>query len=93
MTPDKILEDMVSSWGIESYKVHGVNKNGLEDWYIEQLVIEAMRKYARIKCLEAIRNTRHKTVDILMKEYQQASVSYIANQIQNIQNEDVLPEL
>jgi len=57
--------------------------------YIEQ----AMREYARIKCLEAIKNVRHKAVDILMEEYQQASVSYIANQIQNIPNQDVMPEL
>ena len=69
-------------------------------WYTEDNKIEItnealailMSQYAHHKCLEAIRNTRHKAVDILMEEYQQASVSYIANQIQNIKNEDVLPK-
>lgn len=57
------------------------------------IIEQVIKEYARIKCLETIRNVRHKAVDILIEEYQQASVNYIANQIQNIPNQDVMPEL
>lgn len=61
--------------------------------YLKEQWLDFMQEYARFKCLEAIKNTRHKAVDILMEEYQQASVDYIANQIFNISNQDVMPEL
>ena len=67
--------------------------------YIEQ----AMREYARIKCLEAIRNTRYRVIEII-EEKTNMNVVYPAGcfvntssgsirQIQDISNQDVMPEL
>lgn len=61
-----------------------------ENKTLEEIMIE----FARIKCLEAIRNTRHKAVD-LMIEFDMEHDVYIElyNSIQNIPNQDVMPEL
>lgn len=59
-----------------------------------------MQKYACFKCLEAIKNTRHKAVDIIEEEAYytdsitlQVNVQDVIRQIQNISNQDVMPEL
>jgi 5S rRNA maturation endonuclease (ribonuclease M5) len=64
--------------------------------YIER----AMTEYARIKCLEAIKNTRHKAEDIIdIESYYsengtlQVNTREVIRQIQNIPNQDVMPEL
>lgn len=61
-----------------------------ENKTLEEIMIE----FARIKCLEAIRNTRHKIVD-LMIEFDMEHDIYIElyYSIQNISNQDVMPEL
>ena len=55
---------------------------------------EEKRLHARIKCLEAIRNTRYKAQDCLMN-YQIGDeiVMELLRDIQNIPNQDVMPEL
>lgn len=60
--------------------------------YIEQ----AMREYARIKCLEAIKNTRHKACEILIEHASGGTPLTLTNldrDIMNISNQDVMPEL
>lgn len=62
--------------------------------YIEQ----AMREYARIKCLEAIKNTRHRACDILIEDCPRNGANNIiidnaTRLIMNIPNQDVIPEL
>lgn len=62
-----------------------------------QIIEEAMKEYARIKCLEAIKNTRHKSVDIILNNadryINEDSFASITRDIQNIPNQDVMPEL
>lgn len=53
--------------------------------YIER----AMQEYARIKCLEVIRNTRYAAIDIVCQD----EVIDEVHAIQNIPNQDVMPEL
>lgn len=59
--------------------------------YIER----AMREYARLKCLEAIENTKDKCMDIVMEwcDYGTPSVKGAVTLIENIPNQDVMPEL
>ena len=57
-----------------------------------------MKEYARIKCLEAIKNTREKAVDIVENIYDPYTPDYnwsnpVIREIQNIPNQDVMPEL
>lgn len=61
-----------------------------ENKTLEEIMIE----FARIKCLEAIRNTRYKAQDCLMN-YQIGDeiVMELLRDIQNIPNQDVMPEL
>ena len=60
---------------------------------------KAMKEYARIKCLEAIKNTRHKSIEILEHQFSHVNWAEDLNfarceiRIQNIPNEDVMPEL
>lgn len=59
-------------------------------------VIDLMQEYARIKCLEAIRNTRHKACEILIKhatEDAPLTLTSVDRDIMNIPNQDVMPEL
>lgn len=61
-------------------------------------VVDLMQEYARIKCLEAIRNVRHKACEIVL-EHQDSQfdvdriLNFIERDIQNIPNQDVIPEL
>lgn len=58
---------------------------------------KAMQEYARIKCLETARNVRHKACDIIIERLGNRNMSVDMNactrDIQNIRNEDVIPEL
>lgn len=62
-----------------------------EEWSDEYF--DEIMEYARIKCLEAIKNTRHKACEIVNEYYDYNTTSFIEGEIQNIKNEDVLPEL
>ena len=67
----------------------------ISDFGVEVLA-EMMKKYAKEKCLEAIRNTRHKCCDILTQEAHQIdpdNLHFLLRDIQNIPNQDVMPEL
>ena len=65
--------------------------------YIEK----AMREYARIKCLEAIRNTRYAAIDIVTHHIDsqfnlpvdENDVHDLIRDIQNIPDQDVMPKL
>lgn len=52
-----------------------------------------MKEYARIKCLEAIRNTKEKTLDIASIYLKDLSYDLFEEKIQNVPNQDVMPEL
>lgn len=62
--------------------------------YPSEYLFPLIQEYVRIKCLEAIKNVKHKTVD-LMIEFDMEHDVYIElyNSIQNIPNQDVMPEL
>lgn len=56
---------------------------------------KALKEYARIKCLKAIENTRSKAYDIL-EEWCDAgnpNVKEALNRIDDISDQDVIPEL
>ena len=63
-----------------------------------------MKEYARIKCLEAIKKTRYKSIEVLLaNDYYNLCKDHTyeiendhtlpENEIQNISNQDVMPEL
>ena len=59
---------------------------------------EIMKEYARIKCLEAIKNTRYKSYDLVGYAVTgngqiDKILQDVQRSIQNIPNEDVMPEL
>ena len=56
-------------------------------------VVDLMQEYARIKCLEAIKNTKEKTLDIAGVYLKDISYDLFEEKIQNIPNQDVMPEL
>lgn len=56
-----------------------------ENKTLEEIMIE----FARIKCLEAIRNTRYAAIDIVCKD----EIIDTVHAIHNIPNQEVLPEL
>lgn len=65
-----------------------------------QGAIKAMKEYARIKCLEAIKNTRYSACEIIEEDsYYLDTLTLSINvqdalrKIQNIPNEDVMPVL
>ncbi len=51
---------------------------------------QAIQEYYRLKCLEAIRNTRYATIDICNNNFVGTDC---INDIQNIPNQEVMPEL
>lgn len=66
----------------------------------EEVIHLCMSEYARIKCLEAIRNVRHKTIEIIQDEsyhtgagFAECNVEDTIKRIQNIPNKEVMPEL
>mgnify|MGYP003441639693 FL=1 len=59
---------------------------------------QAIQEYYRLKCLEAIRNTRYATIDICLEHVENENcthdvISQIQRDIQNIPNQEVMPEL
>lgn len=48
-----------------------------------------MKEFARIKCLEAIKNTRYAAIDVVCQD----EVIDEVHAIQNIPNKDVMPEI
>ena len=64
-------------------------------------VIELIEEYARIKCLEAIRNTRYAAIDIVTHHIDsqfnlpvdENDVHDLIRDIQNIPDQDVMPKL
>lgn len=64
-----------------------------ENKTIEEIMIE----FARIKCVEAIRNTRYKAIDIINECPRNGAnnviVEDVTRKIQNISNQEVMPEL
>ncbi len=69
-------------------------------YVVKMLAITAMKEYARIKCLEAIKNTRYSACEIIEEDsYYLDTLTLSINvqdalrKIQNIPNEDVMPVL
>ncbi len=60
---------------------------------IRAIIDKSAKEYTRLKCLEAIRNTRYAAIDIVNEYAIGASIDPVTSQIQNINNKDVLPEL
>lgn len=56
-----------------------------ENKTLEEIMIE----YARIKCLEAIKNTKYAAIDIVCID----EIIDTVHAIQNIPNQDIMPEL
>lgn len=56
---------------------------------LESEYTEYAKEYARIKCLEAIRNTRYAAIDIVCQD----EVIDEVHAIQNIPNQDVMPDI
>lgn len=58
---------------------------------------KAMQEYARIKCLEAIRNTRYAAIEIIQNNFTDREENVIllsvAKDVHNIRNENVMPKL
>jgi len=61
---------------------------------------QLMTEFARIKCLEAIRNVRHKAIEIIQDEsyhtgagFAECNVEDTIKRIMNIPNQEVMPEL
>ena len=53
-----------------------------------------MQKYAYFKCLEAIKNTRHRACDLCLEYNIETSIyDELQRDIQNIYNQDVMPEI
>ena len=53
-----------------------------------------MKEYARIKCLEAIKNVRHRACDLCLEYNIETSIyDELQRDIQNISNQVMMPEL
>ena len=70
------------------------------DFHEDCDIYKAMQEFARIKCLEAIKNTCYNIVDIINEvsyynDYLEhlGNIDSIISRIQNIRNQDVMPEL
>lgn len=64
---------------------------------LEKEYTEYAKEFARIKCLEAIKNVRHKACEIITEKHgyqiDEDNLPFILKSIQNIPNQDVMPEL
>lgn len=61
-------------------------------------ILKAMKEYARLKCLEAIKNIRYRSYDLVGYKVTgdqtiDKILQDIQREIQNIPNQDVMPEL
>ena len=61
--------------------------------YPSEYLFPLIQEYVRIKCLEAIKNTKEKTLDIAGVYLKDISYDLFEEKIQNIPNQDVMPEL
>lgn len=69
--------------------------------YPTDYLFPLIQEYARIKCLEAIKNTRHRCIEVLeqnsyydeISNYKNRDMVKTISEIQNIPNQDVMPEL
>lgn len=60
--------------------------------YFDNIGIQDMMcQFAELKCKEAIRNTRYKAIEIYLEQHEDEQG--VTRDIQNIHNQDVLPEL
>lgn len=50
MKPEDILQDLVEQYAPHQNKVYSQNKGGLEEWYEEKVVIQAMKDFAMKMC-------------------------------------------
>lgn len=82
--------DIVNSTLLRNKRLKGFEQ--ISDFGVDVLA-EMMKEYARIKCLEAIRNTKEKTLDIACTYLKDLSYDLFEEKIQNIPNQDVIPEL
>ena len=61
------------------------------------IIIQRIKEYTRIKCLEAIRNVRHKACDTITEKHgyqiDEDNLPFILKSIHNIPDQDVMPEL
>lgn len=62
------------------------------------ILIQRIQEYARLKCLEAIKNVRHKACDVLIEDCPRNGANNIIvdnaiRLVMNIPNQDVMPEL
>lgn len=86
--------DTVNSTLLRNKRLKGFEE--ISDFGVDVLT-DMMKEYARIKCLEAIKNVRHKTCDIITEKHgyqiDEDNLPFILKSIQNIPNQDVMPEL
>lgn len=65
----------------------------------EEAIHLCMSEYARLKCLETARNTRYKAIEILHECFNHINwednlnLGFCERSIQNIRNQDVIPQL
>lgn len=87
--------DTVNSTLLRNKRLKGFEQ--VSDFGVDVLA-NMMKEYARLKCLEAIKNVRHKSCEIVL-EHQDSQfdidriLNFIERDIQNIPNKDVMPEL
>lgn len=66
-----------------------------KEW--SDMFFDEIQKYYRLKCLEAIRNTRYKAIEIIIECPRNGAnniiVEDITRRIQNIPNQEVMPKL
>ncbi len=89
MTTNEFVDTIFDNKEVPAY--FNVNHRDLRKW---------LEEYARIKCLEAIKNTRHVACDIITEHTVTHPYTLdvtcdptdCTRDIQNIKNKDVLPE-
>lgn len=86
--------DTVNSTLLRNKRLKGFEQ--ISDFGVDVLA-NMMKEYARLKCLEAIKNIRHKACDTITEKHgyqiDEDNLPFILKSIQNISNQDVMPEL
>lgn len=76
---------------IKKYK-STIDDFGDQEWYTDD-VKRAMKEYAEYYAKIAIKNTRYRAIDIVHNaDYYELPVTHVVQDIQNIDNNSVLPE-
>lgn len=78
--------DIVNNTLLRNKRLKGFEQ--ISDFGVDVLT-DMMKEYACIKCLEAIRNTKYAAIDIACID----EIIDTVHAIQNIPNQDVMPEL